>query len=111
MCRVWGSEAELTKAAYKKVNEDNPDIDPPVTIAGRTYAKIDDMKNRIIELKLDNSADSELKELLGALVNQVRGVKENMVSEEMGKMHALANEEIQKKDDSANAQVVKDQTL
>lgn len=52
-----------------------------------------------------------LQDLLGALVSEVRFVKENMVAAEMGRMNAIANQEIQKKDGSANAQVVKDQTL
>lgn len=125
VCRVWKSEEELTKAAYDEVKRDN---DREIEVPGYPGIKtLGQLKDTIIQLKLGyadssssqldssssqlDSSSSMLQDLLGALVSEVRFVKENMVAAEMGRMNALANEEIQKKDDSANAQVVKDQTL
>jgi hypothetical protein len=47
-----------------------------------------------------------LKDLLSALVNQVRITKEALVIAKMNEMHTLATSEIEKKDNSANAKVV-----
>ena len=55
----------------------------------------------------DGADNDKLKKLLGALVNQVAIVKEALVIEKMNEMHASANAEIQKKDGSVYAEVVK----
>ena len=69
------------------------------------------LKGRIIELKLEGSLGKELSDLLGALVNQVAFTKEELVNEKMQLMHQLAKSEIQKKDDSVNAKVVKEEQV
>ena len=95
VARKWGSEAELTKAAYQKINSD------PI---------ISELKGKIIELKLENadSSSSELSNLLCQFTNQVRVAKEAMVIEEMNKMRQDATDEIEKKDGSANAEIKTD---
>ena len=95
VARKWGSEAELTRAAYQKINSDS---------------SMSELKERIIELKLENadSSSSELSNLLGQFTNQVRVAKEAMVIEEMNKMRQDATDEIEKKDGSANAEIKTD---
>lgn len=112
--RYWGSEAELTKDAYDEVNRYDLELEEPITIEGEgdgypyTISTRDQLKNKIIELKLENNSDkqSELQKLLGSLVNQVVFVKEQLVMKKMDEMHTLATSEIEKKDNSANAKVV-----
>lgn len=114
--RYWGSEAELTKEAYEIVNTRNKDTinqdgEPtPVEISGKTYRTMNELKDDIITLKLaENPSEDDkdkLKELLGALVNQVVFMKESLVIAKMNEMHTLATSEIEKKDNSANAKVV-----
>ena len=86
------------------------------------------MKEKIIELKLDNpepgsSEQQLLQMLIGALVNKVATVKEALVVDKMSdvstkdkdelkgkmdlsEMRELAREEIERKDNSVLAQVV-----
>ncbi len=64
------------------------------------------LKDEIIRLKLTDPNSPILKELLGALVNQVANVKEALVLEKMHEMHKLATSEIDRKDGSARANVV-----
>lgn len=103
--RYWGSESELTKKAYDIVNRD---VETTITVEGHSEINtLGKLKDEIIRLKLDaNRDESELKTLLGALVNQVGLVKEALVIEKMNEMHTLATEEIKKKDDSAMANVI-----
>ena len=95
--RYWGSEAELTKQAYAMVNSnvDRP-IDP---IPGYEDIKtLGELKSKIIELKISDPTSTDL--------NVVGAVKESLVMDKMSEMRLLAKQEIQKKDDSALAQVV-----
>ena len=123
--RYWGSEAELTKAAYGIVNRG---VDDPIEVPGHSDIEtLGQLKSKIIELKLvsDRSPDEErtLQDLLGALVNKVATVKEALVVDKMSdvstkdkedlkdkmdmkEMRELATYEIQKKDDSVLADVV-----
>lgn len=98
MLRYWGSESELTKAAYEYVNSKNPVIDPPVTIAGKEYDNIKKIKDRILTLKLiDGRSDvqeNELQELLGALTRQIAFIKEMFVMQKMSETQQLAYKEI-----------------
>ena len=95
VARKWGSEAELTREAYQKINSDS---------------SMSELKERIIELKLGNadSSSSELSNLLSKFTNGVRVAKEAMVIEEMNKMRREADKEIGKKDGSANAEIKTD---
>lgn len=95
VARKWGSEAELTREAYQKINSDS---------------SMAELKERIIELKLGNadSSSSELSNLLSKFTNGVRVAKEAMVIEEMNKMRREADKEIGKKDGSANAEIKTD---
>ena len=104
VARYWGSEAELTKKAYDVVNGD-----VTTSIEMSEHPEIEtlgQLKDEIIRLKLTDPNSPILKELLGALVNQVANVKEALVMEKMHEMHKLATSEIERKDDSANAKVV-----
>ena len=116
--RVWGSETELTKAAFQKANEAETTQDsiPQITYKNSkgedvvlNFSNLKELKDRIITLKLiDKSEDQEieLRELLGAFTNLIGVIKEGLVIEEMNKMSSLASEEIGKKDDSVNAKVM-----
>ena len=103
--RYWGSEAELTKQAYAKVNSN---VDMPIDpIPGYEDIKtLGELKSKIIELKISDPTSTDLKMLLGTLVNVVVAVKESLVMDKMSEMRLLAKQEIQKKDDSVLAQVV-----
>lgn len=96
--RYWGSETELTKAAYEYVNGKNPVIDPPVTIAGKEYDNIKKIKDRILTLKLidgrSDAQENELQELLGALTRQIAFIKEMFVMQKMSETQQLAYKEI-----------------
>ena len=115
VARYWGSEAELTKKAYDIVNTRNESIvdengEPhPVEIGGKSYSTMNQLKEDIITIKISGEdPDYRLKELLGAIVNQVTYVKEVLVMQKMDEMNAIATREIKKKDDSAMAKVVKE---
>ena len=105
VARYWGSEAELTKEAYDKVNSN---VDMPIeSISG--YEEIEtlgQLKSKIIELKISKEDEDGLRTLLGSLVNVVGVVKEALVMNKMNEMHTLAGEEIKRKDDSVMANVV-----
>ena len=116
--RVWGSETELTKAAFQKANE-SESIEggiPGISFLDskdkvQTYypSSLKELKDRIITLKLierDKGEESELQALLGAFTNLIGVIKEGLVIQEMNKMSSLASGEIGKKDDSVNAKVM-----
>lgn len=65
-----------------------------------------ELKSKIIELKISDPTSTDLKTLLGTLVNVVVAVKESLVIDKMSEMRILAKQEIQKKDNSVLAQVV-----
>ena len=127
--KYWGSEAGLTKAAYDIVNRDvTSDLDVPIDIPGEKIKTLGRLKEKIIELKLDNpepgsSEQQTLHDLLAALVNKVSTVKEALVIDKMRdvstrekeelkdkmdmlEMRELAREEITRKDDSVLADVI-----
>ena len=81
--RCWGSESELTKLAYAKINEDptRPIKEIP---SYPNITTIGQLKEEIIKLKLNGRVDSIL---LSAMTQEVRFFKEAMVIEEMNKMH------------------------
>lgn len=84
--RNWGSESELTKAAYTRANESSGVVGVEGTdgVLGRKMS-ISDVKARIMELKLKESPTAEdrdtLRRLLGGFSNYVACVKEAMVME------------------------------
>ena len=104
VARVWGSEVELTKAAYERVNQD---VESPITVDGYgNITTIKQLKDEIITLKLSGDDDATLKDLLGSFVNYVSTVKESMVIDAMNEMKEYALKEIRRKDDTANAKVM-----
>lgn len=101
---MWGSEVELTKAAYERVNQD---VESPITVDGYgNITTIKQLKDEIITLKLSGDDDATLKDLLGSFVNYVSTVKESMVIDAMNEMKEYALKEIKTKDDTANAKVM-----
>lgn len=90
--RVWGSESNLTKAAYDCINQDEvPDLiftNPNIT--KEKFDSIKEMKEEIIDLKLNTNRESEederLQNLLGAFANMINDIKEMLVMEAMNKM-------------------------
>lgn len=109
--RFWGGEEGLTKAAYYEANmeTDKPvggidiGIGRPGTLDEgkhiiKNFATLAELKNRIIHLKLTNSADAdtdtELRELLGAFANQVALIKEGLVIKKANSMQELADKEL-----------------
>lgn len=109
--RVWGSESELTKAAYAKVKE-SQDVPLGTPVEGyEEITTIGKLKNEIIKMKLNgtpekDSADQiKLKRLLGALTGYVRTIKEALVMDEMSKMGMSASSTIEEKDEDINAPI------
>lgn len=101
--RVWGSEQNLTKAAYDRINEN---LDEIVHIDGFD-GTLRELKDDIIRLKIKGNDDEVLKVKLGQFTGAVRTVKEGLVIEQMQKMNLIAVQEISEMDDSVNAKVVK----
>ena len=105
--RFWGSEANLTKEAYKIAMSND---DQQVTIhtdSGTVQKTIKEVRETIIWQKLlPNPSDEQKRNLqnyLGAFISQVRTIKEALVMEKMNEMHDLANEKIGEMDGSVNA--------
>lgn len=85
VARCWGSESELTTAAYNVANS-SPDM--PVKIEGYDDIKtLQQLKDEIITLKIKGGdKSSKLSDLLGSYSNQIMVIKEGMVMEKMNEM-------------------------
>ena len=98
--RFWGSEEELTKAAYNSLPTEAMSEDEKTTIS------IPQLKNEIIELKLKNRTEEEeqiLKDRLSKFTGCVRYHKERMIMEKMNEMDELAQNKIVNRNNDVNA--------
>ena len=98
--RFWGSEEELTKAAYNSLPTEAMSEDEKTTIS------IPQLKNEIIELKLKNRTEEEeqiLKDRLSKFTGCVRYHKERMIMEKMNEMDELAQNKIANRNNDVNA--------
>ena len=101
--RYWGSESALTKEAYDIANRgSSQDVGDDVD-----FDTIATLKNEIIQLKLTNPDDNALKEKLGQFTGYIRIIKESLVMKKMNEMNQLAGSQMEIKDGSVNAKVVK----
>ena len=120
VARNWGSETELTKAAYEELNKDiNRKIGKVTFIDGGEWSAkyeneedkgenttLKDLKDAIMELKLTGSNETLLQNLLGAFAGQIAAVKEGMVIDAINGMASVAAGVVSTKDGSVNAKVV-----
>lgn len=108
VARVWGSETELTRAAFKRAAEQET-LNEPLEIGGFQFQTLNELKSKIIELKLTDRGEADeqlLQALLGAFTNLIGTIKEGLVIEKMNEMYQVASEEISKKDAFAKADVM-----
>lgn len=105
VARYWGSETELTKAAYDKVCKQLDDGSEPIKVyTGEdkdtviTFRTISELKNEIMRLKISGNDKDRLQALLGAFTSYVNLAKEAMVTEKMNEMRILATNEVVKED-------------
>ena len=109
--RIWGSEANLTKDAYDRINKNaDQEFEEPITITigeneTKTFTTLKQIKDRIIQLKLDGCDTNELQQLLGAFANKVNSEKEVLVIQRMNQMYNDGKSKIDEIDDSVNAKV------
>ena len=109
--RIWGSESNLTKDAYDRINKNaDQEFEEPITITigeneTKTFTTLKQIKNRIIQLKLDGCDTNELQQLLGAFTNKVNSEKEVLVIQRMNQMYNDGKSKIDEIDDSVNAKV------
>ena len=109
--RAWGSESNLTKAAYSIVNDETESEFPLETSDGQiiTFASTRELKNQIIELKLKtNRSEDEnerLKNLLGAFANKINTIKEALVLKRMSEMRQAAGVTVDTMDEDMNTPV------
>ena len=109
--RAWGSESNLTKAAYSIVNDETESEFPLETSDGQiiTFASTRELKNQIIELKLKTNRsedeDERLKNLLGAFANKINTIKEALVLKRMSEMRQAAGVTVDTMDEDMNTPV------
>lgn len=109
--RAWGSESNLTKAAYGIVNDETESEFPLETSDGQiiTFASTRELKNQIIELKLKTNRskdeDERLKNLLGAFANKINTIKEALVLKKMSEMRQAAGAMVDTMDEDMNTPV------
>ena len=109
--RIWGSEANLTKDAYDRINKNaDQEFEEPIVITigeneTKTFTTLKQIKDRIIQLKLDGCDTNELQQLLGAFANKVNSEKEVLVIQRMNQMYNDGKSKIDEIDDSVNAKV------
>ena len=95
VARAWGSEEELTKAAYARAELDSEeDGGLPVQVGSQTFSSLKELKEAIIALKLaPNQGESNaLQELLGAFTSRISFIKEALVMEKMAEMGISATQ-------------------
>lgn len=109
--RIWGSESNLTKDAYDRINKNaDQEFEEPIDITigeneTKTFTTLKQIKDRIIQLKLDGCDTNELQQLLGAFANKVNSEKEVLVIQRMNQMYNEGTSKMNEIDDSVNASV------
>ena len=91
---TWGSEAELTKAAYARIKDDE---------------ELREKKERIMELKISNSESEELQTLLSEFTATITALKERMVMDRMGENYETSSNAEKTMDEVVNSKVIDDE--
>lgn len=76
--RTWGSESELTRLAYEKISkQETKELVAKIDGEDETFSGgLKQLKDEIIELKLNKNDDNRLRNLIGVFSSQVTAMKE-----------------------------------
>lgn len=106
--RKWGSESELTRLAYEKIRkQETKELVAKIDGEDETFSGgLKQLKDEIIELKLNKNDDNRLRNLIGAFSSQVTAMKEHMIMRETEKMDNLAMKKQSQLDKQVNSDVI-----